>query len=182
MRKLGFGILALVLSLSATKRVPAQATYVTDAEIQAALQKTAPAQVSDKQLKVVSIDGEYNVGIAVIHRAKTTGRTAGGALEHHQVTEVYHIVEGNATLVTGGTLESPKEAPADSDLVKVLTGPSASGSGIKDGVSRKVGPGDVIIIPANTPHGFSEITSDRIVYLVVRVDPHKTLPAGYVSK
>jgi len=40
----------------------------------------------------------------------------------------------------------------------------------------------VIIIPANTPHGFSEITSDRIVYLVVRVDPHKTLPAGYSAK
>jgi len=150
--------------------------------MQAALQKTASAPVSDQQLKVVSIDGEFNVGIAVIHRAKTTGRTAGGALDHHQVTEVYHIVEGNATLVTGGTMENPKEAPADSDLVKVLTGPSSSGSAIKDGVSRRVGPGDVIIIPANTPHGFSEITSDRIVYLVVRVDPHKTLPAGYSAK
>ena len=133
-------------------------------------------------MKVVSIDGEYNLGLGVIHRAKTTGRSAGGALDHHQVTEVYHIVEGNATLVTGGAMENKKEAPADSELVKVLTGPSASGSGIKDGMSRKVGPGDVIVIPPNTPHGFSEITSDRIVYVVVRVDPHKTLPAGYTAK
>jgi quercetin dioxygenase-like cupin family protein len=39
-----------------------------------------------------------------------------------------------------------------------------------------------VIIPPNTPHWFSEIPSDKIVYLVVRVDPHKILPAGYVAK
>jgi hypothetical protein len=44
-------------------------------------------------------------------------------------------------------------------------------------VSRQVGPGDMIIIPANTPHTFTEITTDRIVYMVVRVDPHKVLKA-----
>jgi quercetin dioxygenase-like cupin family protein len=49
-------------------------------------------------------------------------------------------------------------------------------------VSRKIGPGDVVIIPPNTPHWFSEISSDQIVYLVVRVDPHKVLPAGYRPK
>ena len=42
----------------------------------------------------------------------------------------------------------------------------------------EIGPGDVVIIPPNTPHWFSEITSDQIVYLVVRVDPTKCyLPA-----
>jgi hypothetical protein len=45
-----------------------------------------------------------------------------------------------------------------------------------------VGPGDVVIIPPNTPHWFSEISSDQIVYLVVRVDPHKILPAGFKPK
>jgi len=45
-----------------------------------------------------------------------------------------------------------------------------------------IGPGDAVIIPPNTPHWFSEITSDQIVYLVVRVDPHKVLPAGYGAK
>ena len=45
-----------------------------------------------------------------------------------------------------------------------------------------IGPGDVVIIPPNTPHWFSEITTDQIVYLVVRVDAHKVLPAGYVAK
>jgi len=160
----------------------AQATYVTDSDIQASLHKTASAPVSDQQIRVVSIDGEYNVGVGVIHRAKTTGRSAGGALDHHQITEIYQIIEGNATLVTGGKMENPKEAGADTELVKVLTGPTSSGTGIQNGESRKVGPGDVIIIPPNTPHGFSDITSDRIVYTVVRVDPHKVLPAGYAAK
>jgi quercetin dioxygenase-like cupin family protein len=50
-----------------------------------------------------------------------------------------------------------------------------------NGTSRKIGPGDVVIIPPNTPHTFTEITSDEIVYVVVRIDPHKVLPAGYVN-
>src|SRR5260370_19045603 len=78
------------------------ATDVTNAEVQATVQKTASAPVSDQAIRVVSINDEYNVGIGVVHRAKTAGRSAGGAIEHSQITEVYHVIEGNATLVTGG--------------------------------------------------------------------------------
>jgi quercetin dioxygenase-like cupin family protein len=67
-------------------------------------------------------------------------------------------------------------------VVKVLNGPSVTGGAILNGISRKVGPGDVVVIPPNTPHWFSEITSDQVVYLVIRVDPHKVLPAGYGAK
>jgi len=158
------------------------ATDVTNAEIKTAVQKTVSAAVSDQQLRVVSINGEYNIGVGVVHRAKTEGRNPGGGIEHSQITEVYHIIEGNGTLVTGGTIENPKESPPDSSVVKVLNGPSSGGGVIQNGVSRKVGPGDVVIIPPNTPHWFSEITSEQIAYLVVRIDPHKVLPAGYVAK
>lgn len=158
------------------------ATDVTNAEIKAAVQKTASAAVSDQQLRVVSITGEYNVGIGVVRRAKTEGRNPGGGIEHSEITEVYHIIEGNGTLVTGGTIENQKESPPDSSVVKVLNGPSSGGGVIQNGVSRKVGPGDVVIIPPNTPHWFSEITSEQIAYLVVRIDPHKVLPAGYGAK
>jgi oxalate decarboxylase/phosphoglucose isomerase-like protein (cupin superfamily) len=158
------------------------ATDVTNAEIKAAVQKTVSQAVSDQQLRVVSINGEYNVGVGVVHRAKTEGRNPGGGIEHSQITEVYHIIEGNGTLVTGGTIENPKESPPDSSVVKVLNGPSTGGGVIQNGVSRKVGPGDVVIIPPNTAHWFSEITSEQIAYLVVRIDPHKVLPAGYAAK
>ena len=117
------------------------ATDVTNAEIKTAVQKTVSAAVSDQQLRVVSINGEYNIGVGVVHRAKTEGRNPGGGIEHSQITEVYHIIEGNGTLVTGGTIENPKESPPDSPVVKVLNGPSTGGGVIQNGVSRKVGPG-----------------------------------------
>lgn len=79
-------------------------------------------------------------------------------------------------------MENPKQVPSDSQVVPVLNGPSTNGGAIQNGVSRRIGPDDVVIIPPNTPHWFSEITSDQIVYLVVPVDPHKELPAGYVAK
>lgn len=158
------------------------ATDISKADVEATVQKTASAAVSDQAIRVVSINGEYNVGVGVVHRAKTTAQSTAGSVEHSQITEVYHVIEGNATLVTGGTIENSRESAADSNVVKVLNGPSTQGGPVQNGVSRKVGPGDVVIIPPNTPHWFSEITSDQIVYLVVRVDPHKVLPAGYGAK
>ena len=155
-------------------------TYVPKDDIEATLKKTAGAAVSDQAIRVVAINGEYNVGVGVVHRAKTSG--PGGAIEHSQITEVYHVMEGNGTLVTGGSIENPRDSPPDSQVVKVLNGPSRGGPTIQNGVPRKIGPGDVVIIPPNTPHWFSEITSDQIVYLVIRVDPRKILPAGYGAK
>src|SRR6266436_933163 len=152
------------------------ATDINNSEIDALVHKVAAVRVSDQAIRVVSISSEYNVGISVVSRLKTSGK------EHSQITEIYHVISGNGTLVTGGTLNDPKEVPSSNEVVTVLNGPSTEGSGIQNGMSRKIAPGDVVIIPPNTPHWFSEIPSDKIVYLVVRVDPHKILPAGYVAK
>jgi Cupin domain len=84
--------------------------------------------------------------------------------------------------VTGETIENMKGTPANSPVVTTLNGPSSGGGTVIGGQARNIGPGDVVIIPPNTPHWFTEITSDQIVYLVVRVDPHKVLPAGYGTK
>jgi len=186
MRKLAVISLALVLAVTsqilAQKQPPSgTATDVTNAQIQAALKKTASAAVNDTQLRVVDIDGEYNVAVGILHRARTNGKPS-GALIHEKITEVYQIISGEGTFVTGGKLVNPKESAPDSEIVKILAGPSISGSSIEGGVSRKVGPGDIIVVPPNTPHGFSEIPTDQVVYTVVRVDSHKVLPAGYVAK
>jgi mannose-6-phosphate isomerase-like protein (cupin superfamily) len=166
----------------APRSISRTATDVTNAEIQAAAKVNPSAAVLDQALRVVNIDGEYNVGVGVVHRNRTTGPVSSGAVEHSEITEVYHVISGKGTLVTGGVLENPKAAEPDSDVVKVLVGPSTRGDKIQGGVSRELGPGDVVIIPPNTPHWFSEVTSDQIVYLVVRVDPKKVLPAGYKLK
>lgn len=160
------------------------ATDIPSVDVEATVAKTATAAVSDQAIRVVSINDEYNVGVGVVHRAKTAAGAPGNAnaVEHSLITEVYHFIRGNGTFVTGGAIENAREVAADSNVVKVLNGPSTSGGVVREGASRKVGPGDVVIIPPNTPHWFSEITSDQIVYLVVRVDPHKVLPAGYGAK
>lgn len=171
----------LIAAFAASCWGQAAATYVSNEELQAILKKTASARVNDTQVRVVSINNEYNVAIGILHRANTAKNGAGGGLEHAEVTEVYQILSGNGTFVTGGTLTNPKESPPGSQIVKLLDGPSTTGGPIQGGVSRKVGPGDMIVIPPNTPHWFSEITSDQVVYTVVRIDPHKILPAGYVA-
>ena len=158
------------------------ATDVTNDEILATLAKTPDAKVSDQQIRVVNVAGEYNVGVGVVHRSRTEGPQTANGIEHSQITEVYHVISGNGTLVTGGTIQNAKEIPADNQVVTVLNGPSTNGGPVMNGISRKLAPGDVVIIPPNTPHWFSEITTDQIVYLVVRVDPKKVLPAGYGAK
>jgi mannose-6-phosphate isomerase-like protein (cupin superfamily) len=154
---------------------------IPNSEIQAIAQRNAGAPVSDQQIRIISINGDYNVGVGVVHRARTEKQSVGGS-EHSQITEVYHVISGNGTLVTGGTIENATDRPATNEAVRILTGPSMEGTRIIGGTSRKIGPGDVIVIPPNTPHTFTEITSPEIVYLVVRFDPHKVLPAGYTAK
>ena len=190
MRKLMFSVIAVLFALLMASPARAQAQHtprgkamdISKAEIEATVQKTASAPVSDQQIRVMNINGDYNVGVGVVHRAKTAGRDVGGGVEHSQITEVYHVIAGNGTLVTGGVIQNAKEIPADNQVVTVLNGPSTNGGPVMNGVSRKLAPGDVVIIPPNTPHWFSEITTDQIVYLVVRVDPKKVLPAGYGAK
>ena len=125
--------------------------------------------MSDQSIRMVDI-GTYNVGVGVVHRSPGTQ----GAIEHSKITEVYHMIEGAAVLVTGGTIPDAKPSAPESQVVQVLNGPSNAGSKIDGGTSRRVKAGDVVIIPPNTPHWWSSLEG-KIVYLVVRVDPEKVV-------
>ncbi len=153
----------------------ATATFVSNAEIGAVLAPAATGAVADDVLRVVPIDGEYNVGVSVVRRVKVNGKTPPDAILHHDVTEIYHVLEGSGILITGGTIEGATELPSDDPVVRTVIGPSTVGKVITAGTRRRVGPGDVVIIPPNTAHGFVEITSEQITYLLVRVDPHRVL-------
>lgn len=153
---------------------PLVATVITKAELDAPLSKTPLPVVLDRQVGFVNVEGAYNVAVATVGRRKGTGSQISGSLSHSQVTEIYTIVSGSGTLVSGGSMENEKPAAADSSVVR-LTGPTSSGGVIRNGESRRIGPGDVLVIPPKVPHWFSEITSD-LVYVIVRVDPHKVLP------
>lgn len=182
MQRIILGTVGVLLTLTQTVvwsqagLSPKVATDITAAEIQTVL--NAPTGGGDRQIKVVDI-GKYNVSVGVLRRGKTTPGAPVGAINHEHVTEVYYILSGTGTLVTGGTVDNVKPLPADGEVVKVAVGPSNSGTFREPAQNRKVGPGDVIIIPAGVYHGFSDVP-DHVHYLSVRPDPDHVLPAGYV--
>jgi mannose-6-phosphate isomerase-like protein (cupin superfamily) len=156
---------------SATKPLPA--TYVSAADIQANL-NGAPSAATNPQPNIRVVDaGGYNVAVGVIHRPQTP---PGVAAVHFKVSEIYHVMDGAGTLVTGGTMVNAKTRPADSTSVKLEDGPGASGTAIEGGERRRIKAGDVVVIPAGVPHWFSEIEGS-ITYVVVRVDPNRLLAA-----
>jgi len=176
---LGAVAAAVLLSQSATYTQaprPVIATDITAAEIKAVLD--APSAISDRLITAVDM-GTYNVGVGVLRRTPTKPGAPVSAINHEHITEVYYIISGTGTLLTGGTVTNPRPVAADSEIVKVVVGPSNTGTFATPAQRRKVGPGDVVIIPPGVYHGFDEVTTG-IDYLAVRPDPDHKLPAGYV--
>ena len=103
-----------------------------------------------------------------------------GMIAHDFETETYIITSGGGTLVTGGQIVNGNRSGPDSEVTKVLNGISCSGRSAGKIVTRKVSIGDVIIIPANVPHGWTDIT-DHVDYLSVRPDPEKVLEKNYTN-
>ena len=70
---------------------PRSATDVTNADIRAVIAKAPPDGILDQQIRVVDM-GKYNVAVGVLHRSAKPAQQ--GAIDHAQVTEVYHIIDG----------------------------------------------------------------------------------------
>src|SRR6185295_13354855 len=88
-------------------------------------------------------------------------RTAGEVEMHEKTNHVFIIVEGEATFVTGGTPVDAKEtAPGQ------RRAPSVQG-----GQTYHLTKGDVITIPAKTPHWFKEVPTQTIAYYAVNLEP-----------
>jgi hypothetical protein len=111
----------------------------------------------------------------------TTPPTDGtpGGIAHDSQTEGYLIISGGGTLVTGGKIVNGRKSAADNQVTTELNGPSCSGTMVgADVVKKQVKTGDIIIIPAGVPHGWTGIT-DHVDYLSFRPSDH-VLKAGYV--
>jgi uncharacterized RmlC-like cupin family protein len=170
MRKTTLGVMSVLLALAAHAEGPAPATIISQAQVAAVLKQMPPQAVDDQQIRMVRA-GSQNVGVGVVARPQAAPQIG---IEHDKLTEVYYVLEGAGTLVTGGILVDAKPLPPTSDIYKELTGPSSIGKAIQGGESCRIGAGDVVIIPAGLPHWFSEVQGS-IKYLVVRVDPERVL-------
>lgn len=93
------------------------------------------------------------------YRVQTNRRVKPGSAEvHEKETDIFYVVDGSATFVTGGSVTDAKTTRPNQIL----------GTGINGGESRRLSKGDVIVIPAGVPHWFKEVDG-FINYLVVKV-------------
>jgi mannose-6-phosphate isomerase-like protein (cupin superfamily) len=84
-----------------------------------------------------------------------------GPVEYHDHTNhVFIMVEGEATLITGGTMVDAKRTAPD----------QMRAASIEGGVTYHLTKGDVITIPAKTPHWFKEIPTKTVAYYAVNIE------------
>ena len=174
--KLVLGLLGAMLGLLAQEPTCRQcpATYIGTSELAAYLKRAIAHDLVDQQVRSVDV-GKTQVGIGIVHRGKLLEPAEASVAEHDLVSEVYHIMDGSATLVTGPDIVDEKRRPATLQTVREFNGPGNNGVSIRNGVSHHLVAGDVIVIPAGTGHWFTRI-DDHITYLMVRIDPDKAVP------
>ena len=110
-----------------------------------------------------TVDNAFAKGLPLLlntsYKIQAGRRVAPGNVEIHSAdTDIFYIMDGSATFVTGGTAEGTKTtAPGE-----------IRGDKITGGVARQLTKGDVIVIPAGVPHWFTEV-SGTFLYFVVKV-------------
>ena len=182
MQRVLMGVVAIIVTLAALSAQEKEyrptcnmcpGTYVASTEVQAYVQRAIANRLTDQQVRQVDI-GKANVGVAVVYRGKLANPNAAVA-EHDLVSEVYHVLDGSATLVLGPDLVGKERRPSAETTVRLLNGPGNNAVAIRNGVAHELKPGDVVVIPAGTGHQFTKI-DDHISYLMVRIDPDKVTP------
>lgn len=178
---------------------PKAATYITDEDVK----KVNALPGVDRQIVSVDI-GKLNEAVGIVHRGSTRNAkppapaapgaaaapapapcgdqvptpvagSPGGGIAHDHQTETYVIVGGSGTMITGGRIVNGRKSAPDSAVTTILNGPSCSGAIAGPGVvTRLVKTGDIIIIPAGVPHGWSDIP-EFVDYLSIRPDPDRVL-------
>lgn len=152
------------------------ATYIPREEIEAYLQR-GPARVvnsvADQQVREVDI-GKAHVALGAVYRNGVQAEGSAVA-EHDLVSEVYYILDGTATLVTGPDIVGWQPRPATNENVRLLNGPGGNGATIRNGETHQLKPGDAIIIPAGVGHWFTKVDGP-FRYVMVRIDPDKVTP------
>jgi mannose-6-phosphate isomerase-like protein (cupin superfamily) len=126
----------------------------------AAAQSTAVTFVDSRTVEAALMKGGAIVSAAKSgYTVSGIRRTGPGQVEvHEKETDIFYVVEGAATIVTGGTVVGGRQtAPGQ-----------VRGTGVRGGETRHLAKGDIITIPAGVPHWFKEV-SPSINYLTVKV-------------
>ena len=139
------GVTTLLVILVRAAQPVADVTHIPAEKVAAGFAKGGPLLET----------GDYK-----IHTARRS--TPGEAELHDADTDIFHIIDGSASFVTGGTIANPRtEAPGET-----------RGKEITGGKTQRLKKGDVIVIPAGVPHWFKEV-EPPFLYYVVKVTHHQ---------
>jgi quercetin dioxygenase-like cupin family protein len=132
----------MVMATTGQSQTPG-VSHTSAADVKALFAKVGGGTVTD--------DPHYKVMVSM--------RTSGGEAEQHaRDTDIFYIVEGSATFVTGGTIVGAHEIAAN----------ETRGTGLEGGVEQTLSAGEVVTIDAGVPHWFKAVNG-QVRYFVVKV-------------
>ena len=135
-------VLSMAILLTAAADVPAAVHYIGHDQVSATMTKGG-AIVEDPGLRILA-----------------NRRESGEAEFHEKTNHIFIIVEGEATFVTGGTMVGVRQTSPD----------ERRASRIEGGQTHHLSKGDVVTIPAKTPHWWKEVPTKTIAYYAVNIE------------
>ena len=132
----------LVTAVLAHPQAQSMKEFASSADVQATIAKAKGERKEGQPLvaqRILQL-APYNVNLE--YRA-----SVGPASIHEKEAELFYVIDGGATMVTGGKLTEEKRANPE----------NLTGAGVEGGESRHIAKGDFIIVPENTAHWFSKI-------------------------
>ena len=145
MRAIAIGVALTLLSAAVVaqqKAAPAMKTYTSASEVAAIAAKAK----SDRKEGQATVTGRI-LSLAPYNANLEYRASVGPAAVHEKEAEMFYVIDGSATLVTGGKLTKESRTNAE----------NLTGTGIEGGSPQNVAKGDFIIVPQGTPHWFSAI-------------------------
>ena len=144
MRTIGFSLALTWMTAAALAQPAAQAvkTFASSADV-AALAAKAKSERKENQPLVT----ERILQLAPYNANLEYRAAVGPAAIHEKEAEMFYVIDGSATMVTGGKLVNESRTNPE----------NLTGTAIEGGASRTIAKGDFVIVPENTPHWFSAI-------------------------
>jgi mannose-6-phosphate isomerase-like protein (cupin superfamily) len=151
MRPFGISLtLALIATVAVAQQPAAEAlkTFTSSSDVAALMAKAKNERKADQPVLAQPL-----LKLAPYTANLEYRGVVGPAAVHEKEAEMFYVVDGSATMVTGGKLVNEKRNNPE----------NLAGTAIEGGASRTVAKGDFIMVPENTPHWFSAINGTLVL-------------------
>lgn len=148
MRAVGMFVVSALLAGVSVAQAPTVKTFASSSEIAGLMAKAKAARKGNQPTVIEPILrlAPYNVNLE--YRS-----AVGPAAVHEKEAEMFYVLDGSATMTTGGKLAGEKRTNAE----------NLTGTGIEGGTPREISKGDVLIVPQGVPHWVSKINGTVVL-------------------